>query len=350
MAERRESTSTEPAGSELGWGEGLRRWLDVIAKIVGAVAVVVVGVFAARLESNYSSVALLNQREQADSELRASMLETLITPILGALEAGKEIDPERQRLIAELLTLNFHESFEFKPLLVSVYSKLTNEESQGSLESVARRVIDRQINMLNASARNLGKDPITVVDFYFKELETQEEMPRPSVDCVEDEDQPTIHYKALDDIGDGSEKVVTGKSGCFRSDDGAYTVRVTALELDFARRLAKLWVGIFRDGSKTAVQTFDFWSSAFDFPLTDNAVIDSKHRFAIAMYSMTGARMVNASFGGTSAAPQETTRAADEPTTNSAKFKFVWFPDGYVGERERPLNYGDIRGLLGIVE
>ena len=47
--------------------------LEVLAKLVGASAVLVVALFANSLQSRLTGVSIQSQREQAESQLRASM-------------------------------------------------------------------------------------------------------------------------------------------------------------------------------------------------------------------------------------------------------------------------------------
>jgi hypothetical protein len=77
------------------------------------------------------------------------------------------VDLERERLLVELLTLNFHEHFESKPLLLHVEKRIRSELSGqdreralSSLVSIVRRVSDRQIATLMWEARNAQKAQI----------------------------------------------------------------------------------------------------------------------------------------------------------------------------------------------
>src|SRR2546426_785220 len=58
-------------------------WLEVLAKLLGASAVLVVALFANSLQSRLTGVSIQSQREQAESQLRASMFNSLISPIAG---------------------------------------------------------------------------------------------------------------------------------------------------------------------------------------------------------------------------------------------------------------------------
>jgi hypothetical protein len=76
------------------------------------------------------------------------------------------VDLEREQLLVELLTLNFHEHFESKPLLhveKRIRSELSGQDREralSSLVSIVRRVSDRQIATLMWEARNAQKAQI----------------------------------------------------------------------------------------------------------------------------------------------------------------------------------------------
>ncbi len=149
--------------------ESIRSWFDVGAKLIAAGALVLVAVIGNKYQSKASISTLVNQREQAESELRANMLRDLVQPIIGNNGAESEnANLERQKLLAEMVTLNFHDHFEFKPLLQEVDDRLLRDggekEGHDKLASVARRVVDRQINMLTAVggiSRSGGTDGYT---------------------------------------------------------------------------------------------------------------------------------------------------------------------------------------------
>jgi hypothetical protein len=135
---------------------------DAILKLTGTLGIVAATLLVSSYESRMSAISLINQREQAESELRASMFSHLITPVAGPQRDNQEIDSHRERVLVELLALNFHEHFEFKPLMmhvdkrlakISVSAKLADVRAQAqidrnSLQSIARRVAERQIAMM----------------------------------------------------------------------------------------------------------------------------------------------------------------------------------------------------------
>lgn len=300
--------------------DGSRKWLDrvdVAAKLIGALAVATITWIAKDYEAKMSATTLLSQREQAESSLRAGMLHDLVGPIIGQPGPQKEFDPDRERLLVELLTLNFHDHFEFKPLLAEVDKRLArsgNDEGRRSLESVARRVIDRQVNMLGASARALEGKSEPAIGWYFEE--TEEAFPlSPPTECPPGGANNRAKFK-------GS----YGEVVCANSPDNVYRVDVTIRGVNFDKKTVKAYVSIARN-TPSATSTpwareFEFSLTPFDFPLTDNTEIDPDHRFALMLYYIR--------------------------KDDAIHLKLVWFPKGYITERERPVNYLEVRKVLGV--
>src|SRR5436189_6136126 len=83
-------------------------FLDVAMKLTVPLGAIVAAWLANHFEQNRANLQLINQREQAESSLRATMFGQLITPIAGPGESGSSMDPIRYAVLAQLLTLNFH--------------------------------------------------------------------------------------------------------------------------------------------------------------------------------------------------------------------------------------------------
>ena len=131
-------------------------WLEVLAKLLGASAVLVVALFANSLQSRLTGVSIQSQREQAESQLRASMFNSLISPIAGPQGGEKPMSADREMILTELLALNFNENFELKPLLEDAGERLAPKidsrrnngpqqaDTREPLWSIARRIAERQ--------------------------------------------------------------------------------------------------------------------------------------------------------------------------------------------------------------
>ena len=127
------------------------RW-DLIAKTVTAIGAILAGVFIP-VAINYNQeknreaqlyVQIMTQREQSDSSLRSQMFTSLIGSYF-----GQDIlrDPEKQMTYLHLLTLNFQDFFDARPLFEDL-NKRVNPEQRVRLLSIARDAADRQINLL----------------------------------------------------------------------------------------------------------------------------------------------------------------------------------------------------------
>ncbi len=314
--------------------DGRSRWFelfDVCAKLMAAGAVVFASFIANNFQSSMSTASLLNQREQADSALRTSMFHDLIGPIVGSEMAGGSIDAERERLLVELLALNFHEHFEFKPLMLHVDERLARERggvsnkpaerdaSRESLRSIARRVLQRQIAMLTKAESVALANQHTCV--YRVELE---ERPPQAKENGQGEPQPcsTISRYFGDLIS------VTSPSG-------SYTLAFTLQNPDWENQSFRVFMRITPAASNQGAQTTstyadqDFRLTWFDFPFTDNTLLADGTRFALVLDDV---RLKDA-FGN---------------PRRKATFKLIWFPRDYFSPRERPVNYREFRERLGL--
>jgi hypothetical protein len=339
----------------------VRDWIDVIAKA----AIALVGVFLAYLASNYqqrtSVVTLLSQRETAESSLRSSMMEHLIGPFVGSAEQNKPLDPNRARVLLELLALNFHTHFELKPLFLKVDADLRlkkEEAGRTALEAVARRVVDRQIAMLRAAtpdgSRGLltglfSKPPATAkqADLFFLRTQTLRE-PGRALRESDETDSLRVGNPAEEGINNSGNPALfgsgSGQSVCSVSPDRKYALRIRVTSYDPVQRTAGVsWqMGHDADACEHAVAEragagagsgSDDWRrgkaftlSPYDFPLTDNTQLDPTRRFALNLYYV----------------------ADSDPQSAMIQLKLVWFPEGYITERERPMNYYQVNRTLGI--
>ncbi len=129
---------------------GLR--LELVTKIITAIGALLAGVFIP-IAINYNQeknretqlyVQIMTQREQSDSALRSQMFNALIGSYF-----GKDIikNPEEQIMYLHLLTLNFQEFFDARPLFEDL-NKRVDESQRLRLQAIARSVIDKQVNLL----------------------------------------------------------------------------------------------------------------------------------------------------------------------------------------------------------
>ena len=306
---------------------GMYRVFDVIAKFATACAFIYAAYVAGQFESKVSGTTILSQREQAESQLRASMFQYLIDPIVGPLKEGEKIPLDRERLIVELLTLNFHEHIEFKPLLEDLYKRLATNKSlsredagiqRSRLSSVARRVIDRQITVLSVEAEKYGLQGYEPEQIYFKN----------SIGTNISECYWTKETDGLP-LNEPAVPAALREKVCVKSPDNAYLVEILLSEIDIQNHTCRISVTIKDLPAHTIVRVQEFTLTEFDFPFTDNTRIDKDHRFSLVIDN----------FVGIDVPPEE------EITVG---LRLVWFPKDFITSRERPLNYSEIRKLLNV--
>jgi len=299
--------------------EEIRLWLETGAKFIAAsiaaIAVVAATVIGASYEKKLSSINLLSQRENAESGVRSAMFGSLVRPLI-EVSPNQKLDPSRYRVIVELLTLNFHDQFEVKPLLYDadqVLAGIDDVAGRRSLRSVSRRIIDRQITSLSGTAQIAHGKPAKVEEPWFNSIR--------GADDIAERCSP----------GNSQSPVMIGGSFCSQSPDGKYHLEIRLDDADFQETTATASITICRAtpqcgvGDANYVLGYNFRLTHFDFPLTDNSQIDPQHRFAISLYSykVEGGPII---------------------------VKLVWFPLGFITARERPMNYVLLREALDIDE
>jgi len=285
--------------------------VDTAAKVAAAAAVVGAALIANTYQSKMTAVTILSQREQAESELRATMFSNLISPIAGPRSDGSEIPAVREKLLVELLALNFNEHFEFKPLLEFVDKRLAAEgaeEERRSLRSIARRVIDRQIaSLLKEGSEH---DRTKVYRLLFTDPPRTEE-----------------EKNYLESLPPNSRGKYFGEFFSRNSPDGNWTLDLTATDPDMEESRVRVHINLKSNFSAGRVGyddiPMDFTLTQFDFPLTDNTLLADGNRFAVVLDDM-------------------------DAVTRTVRLRLIWFPKNYFTPRERPINYGEFRKRLGI--
>ena len=301
-------------------------WLDVIAKLSGGIAIVLVAYAANAYQSKMTRitqenqnrttmVTLQSQREQAESSLRATMFSNLLGPVAGP-NTGSGLSPDREKLLVELLALNFHENLELKPLMEDVDKKLSDEsgkqtgnpadDPRESLRSVARRVADRQISSIRWGW-GASSSPLTSCQINSIYLRSEGEGLTVNPQCnrnLKFEDTTTVN-----------------------SPDGKYSLQVIASDPDWKNQTVHLSIAVrptdlSPQDHGSSLPSYRFELTWFDLPLTDNTLLSDGNRFAINL-------------------------EAFESDAQRLTLRVIWFPKDYFTPRERPLDYRELQKLLG---
>jgi hypothetical protein len=313
-------------------------YADIILKLTPVILTAVGGWLAATYQSQSAGTSLLNQREQAETQLRATMFANLIGPITGS-QKDRALRPEDERLLVELLTLNFHEHVEFKPLLAHADARLAAklrtqakgsaayrelDEMRRSLQSVVGRVRDRQVAVLQ---KECGKSNRLCPAASFAER----------FKCAFAATGTESGAKPLS----GNPQCLTFSPDQARyspiphvvtSPDGKYELSLSMGETDWDKQVFKMYVilGQRELGDSPAVPlalrgtAFDFTLTPYDLPFTDNTIVDKDHRFSLVVKDIV---------------PRD-------QNMKDVEIWVVWFPEGYVLPDERPVNYQEIRKVL----
>ncbi len=147
-------------------GSGGRAWVDLVKALALPLVTLVLGYWfnsslneRQQVESNIRLYAeMMGRREEADSNLRKDMFNSILTTFLArdpSLKLSSEELIRQQILSLELLAYNFHESLDIGPLFEDVQRRIgteeraTNADLHGRLQSVALQVIEHQLTALS---------------------------------------------------------------------------------------------------------------------------------------------------------------------------------------------------------
>jgi hypothetical protein len=341
------ATSGENSNHKLNW----INVVDILVKVIAALVAIFVTVIAGRYQSSMTTSNLLVQREQSDSNLRASMFKDLISPILSSKNGTITIDQEL--LLVKMLELNFNEHFELSPLLMYVDDRLANtkndemnatqkEIARNSLRSTAQRVIQQQLASLSKS--NEDSRPELQTCIYYFQLE-ESKSPKNPKDIPPAKRSCSILQEAyFDDLI----KV--------ESPNGRYTLSFTIkapdnwqnqrFQVDMVvndnkeSEKNKNTVDTIKEATKNytdkkqliyekQITSPEFQLTWFDFPFTDNTLLADGTRFSLVMDKVKLDR-------------------ENIEANNIVTFKLVWFPLDYFSAQERPTNHRQFREQLGL--
>lgn len=318
--------------------------VDAAVKLIGAVVAVAVAIIAGNYQSSMTTSNLLVQREQADSNLRTGMFKDLVTPLIASKDGNISLD--RERLLVELLALNFDEHFELKPLFIHIDDRLATEESdelnveqraaaRHSLRSVAGRVIQHQIASLSRADSDSRPELQTCI-YYFR----LEDKPANSPRDISPVKRPCSYRQ--DASFDDMLKV--------ESPNGVYTLSFTIAAPDnWQEQRFRVSMTVNEnnknDGDTIKEETNNYFHNKhlsylrqvispefsltwFDFPFSDNTLLADGTRFSLVMDSVE--------------------RENVDASVNKATFKLIWFPVDYFSPQERPVNHRQFRERLGL--
>jgi hypothetical protein len=315
-----EATKAGESRAEVKAKRDVQFWLDVLMKLTVPFGAIVAAWLANHFEQNRANLQLINQREQAESSLRATMFGQLIAPIAGP-GGSDDSDPVRYAVLAQLLTLNFHEHFELRPLLQDADDRLSKYkgpiapqailDARSNLRQAAHRVIQRQIAQLWEDKVGACK-PAASMETTFQ--------------FVSDPDLEASFGQSTS----SASVLVPGKelkAFSISSPDCRDTLSIVFDKPDFSAERVHVLITPASPTAEAADYRFDFDLTSFAFPFTDNAVLPSGNRFAFFI--------------------KDVSDLDDTGTSKIMRMGLRWFPQNYYPPTERPTDYKEFRKALG---
>ncbi len=306
---------------ELNTRRDVQFWLDVAMKLTVPLGAIVAALLANHFEQNRANLQLINQREQAESSLRATMFGQLIAPIAGPRDNGEDIDPVRYAVLAQLLTLNFHEHFELKPLLQDADDRLSKYagaiepaavlKARGNLREAAHRVIQRQIAQLwdDQIARCTPAATMETTFQFVSDPDLEDSFSQGA-----DSATVLVPSKAL-------------KAFNVSSPDCRDTLSIVFDKPNFSSERVHVLISPAAPTAAITDYRFDFDLTSFAFPFTDNALLPNGNRFAFFI--------------------KDVSELDDTGTSKIMRVGLRWFPRNYYPPTERPTDYKEFRRSLG---
>lgn len=279
-----------------GWDKA-----DVILKPVGgllaALALAALGFFGSNyLESRQDTemrirlyTELISKREAAESALRKDMFGTIFESFLKPETAKLET----KVLNLELLSYNFHESLNVKPLFVHLANQITKKDS--TLKATEK---SWYLNRLHKVAGEITRKQMATLEAAGEKFER-------SIDL-------DSLFKNSEAIQLYDESLKVGKI------ERAFKVKALEADRDNKEVKVRLEIRTSNEPAEEPVET-EFWVGFFDFPMIDNTRLSHDQRCAIVLNKFEG------------------------PT---AEITVVYFPGSHASLKERPYYQEVIESLL----
>ena len=316
----------------------------ILAGFSAAVSAILIPVFInSYTEQNRRTemfVRTMTEREKSDTDIRQSMFNTLLTGYLGSLKEDfvkADEDAFRRRItFLELLTINFQEFFNAKPLFEEVYNGLQRKRlGPQSIEErkkwlnlerqiirVSMNIVSRQAKLLNnigtSAVFNVEKDEKICVRLYRRD----------ELDTLRKKDGNRLKsYTPGPCLENGSEKGPSDKPRRSDSEEEAPRQSLEITLISVNRAYATVQVAIYDDyfngsvfqGSRMKGSS-EVDISYFDLPYMDNTKLSDGSRFAL-VRRYTGS---------------DSSDEAGDLEETSVEIEAIRFRNDFVSLRDRP--------------
>jgi hypothetical protein len=336
MVKKSDAGGHDSAKSTFEPGKRFQYWVGIAAGLTVPIGALIATYLTVTFESRESVRSLVNQREQAETELKAQMFATLVTPILSPQNGN--VSPQQYSTLVRLLALNFNDDFEFGPLMQSADEQLRAgatdpklELAREELRSVAQRVINRQTARLWADSakrctdgsvggpsevtiyvlsKPLGSDDLAALDLAVPYKSTDSKVAY-SIGAPSPIQPPGLVSPDCEDSLDVSFKNPNWSNH--------------TIDLEVARPSSF----VHRSAATGDSESYLFQLSPFAFPFSDNTPLADGNRFAFIENDVTSI-------------------AIGRETIHIMRVRLRWFPKYYYPPTERPANPKDVQDKLGI--
>jgi len=300
-----------------GWAK-VESFAKILAGFSAAVSAILIPVFInSYTEENRRAemfVRTMTEREKADTDIRQSMFKTLMDGYLGSLKEDfvkADEDAFRRRIMfLELLTINFQEFFNAKPLFEEVYTGLERKRAAAQTDAERRRwddlerqiirvsmnIVSRQAKMLNnigtSAVFNIEKNEPICVRLYNREefatLRKQDGSPFQSF-------LPGRCMAPGSNANNGSNGLADTLIDLVDLTGNTRRQSLEIMPVSVNKAYATLQVGIYDDFFEGNVLegsllkgSLQFDISYFDLPYMDNTKLSDGSRFALVLRDVAG--------------------------------------------------------------
>jgi hypothetical protein len=317
----------------------LESFAKILAGFSAAVSAILIPVFInSYTEQNRRTemfVRTMTEREKSDTDIRQSMFNTLLTGYLGSLKEDFVNAFRRRITFLELLTINFQEFFNAKPLFEEVYSGLQRKrlgpqsvqerkkwlDLERQIIRVSMNIVSRQAKLLNnigtSAVFNIEQDEKICVRLYRRE----------ELDTLRMQGGSRLKsYMPGSCLEGGSEKSPADSSRTSGSEESPrQSLEITLISVK--RAYATVQVAIYDDyfngnvfqGSRLKGSS-EVDISYFDLPYMDNTKLSDGSRFAL-VRRYTGS---------------DSSDELGEIEENSVEIEAIRFRNDFVSLRDRP--------------
>lgn len=300
MAEEPEEEKQEKSAKRDLWGktEALAKILAGIGVTIGSIAIpIIIGKTSDQSHRAQVYMQVMSEREKADTAIRQEMFKTLLTNYLGRFDADRNVleTPEsfrRRIMFLDLLSLNFQEYLNARPLFEDVRSRLERakaSERKGSKEYDAMGKLQEELFRVakNVASRQSSTLALSGITRSF-------DMQKGETVCVR------LHtVDNLKELDAGSEKPLEGtkKGSCTEGTDTERPIDkvLPAIEVELLQvNQADVQVRVTPHRESFIKDTFvhsrraspvEFQASYFDLPYMDNTRLFDGSRFALLLTS-----------------------------------------------------------------